>query len=616
MANEKLCGIKGLGDVCVTFDNGYKLTLKNVRHVPDLCHNLMSCSALEEEGLEDDKASLWHRRLGHISLKGLDLLHKDGLLPDKFKDLNFCDDCVLGKQHKFWFTKIFLGEALLTAAYLVNRSPSVPLLGVKRYRLWVRDQPGLKVIISRNVVFNESEFPCLTKNPRTEEEYNIELTFNKVEENNEDNQQGEGFREETRNIEAGRTNRNPEHTDNYSLARDRERREHRIPSRFRDFHLALNSEDSEPTSYDDAIKSPKSEFWIKAMKEEMKSLKDNKTWVLVPKPKNTSIVDSKWIFKLKNENDSLRYKARLVAKGFTQKESPRQWNKKFDNFMKTLMFHKSAYDPCLYFKSVNNAPIFLVLYVDDMLIASPVLSMIENLQNDLRKTFEMKDLGNAKKILGMTIDRDRKTSSIFLNQKAYVISVLEKFSMINAKSSSVPLATHFQLSKDQSPKSDSEKKHMEKVPYSNAIGSVMYLMVCTRPDIAYAVSCLSRYMSNAGPPHWEALKWLLRYLSGSANTGIKFSRSSKGVNLVGYVDSNYANDRDSRKSTTSYIFTLCGSCISWKSQLQNIVALSTTEAEYIATSEAFKEAIWLEGQNTLTLDTTSLETLLKRHHFT
>ncbi|KAL0345395.1 UNVERIFIED_CONTAM: Retrovirus-related Pol polyprotein from transposon TNT 1-94 [Sesamum radiatum] len=206
----------------------------------------------------------------------------------------------------------------------------------------------------------------------------------------------------------------------------------------------------------------------------------------------------------------------------------------------------------------------------------------------------MKDLGNAKKILGMTIDRDRKTSSIFLNQKAYVISVLEKFSMINTKMSAVPLATHFQLSKDQSPKSDSEKKHMEKVPYSNAIDSVMYLMACTRPDIAYAVSCLSRYMSNAGPPHWEALKWLLRYLSGSANTGIKFSRSSKGVNLARYVDSNYAKGRDSRKSTTSYIFTLCGSCISWKSQ-QHIVVLSTTEAEYIATTEAFKEAMWLEG---------------------
>ncbi|KAL0434875.1 UNVERIFIED_CONTAM: Retrovirus-related Pol polyprotein from transposon TNT 1-94 [Sesamum radiatum] len=122
----------------------------------------------------------------------------------------------------------------------------------------------------------------------------------------------------------------------------------------------------------------------------------------------------------------------------------------------------------------------------------------------------------------------------------------------------------------------------------------MYLMVSTRPDIAYAVSYLSRYMSNAGVPHLEALKWLLRYLIKSENTGMLFSKCSDGVKLIRYVDSNYANDRDSRRSTTSYVFTLCGACISWKSQLQNIVALSTTEAEYIATTEAFKEAIWLK----------------------
>ncbi|KAL0374756.1 UNVERIFIED_CONTAM: Retrovirus-related Pol polyprotein from transposon TNT 1-94 [Sesamum radiatum] len=611
MANEKLCGIKGLGDVCVTFDNGYTLTLKNVRHVPDLCHNLMSCSALEEEGLEgrwgrgvmkimkgalnvfkaerkrnlymcsvkydcftasvsvDDKASLWHRRLGHISLKGLDLLHKNGLLPDKFKDLNFCDDCVLGKQHKVHFPASPYPNSptsndildyvhadvwgpsnvethggnkyFLSIIDNMSRKVFVFLMkqkGVKGYRLWVRDQPGLRVVISRNVVFNESEFPCLTKIPRTEEEYNIELTFNKVEETNEDNQQGEGFREETRDIEAGQTNRNSENPDTLITIAwpDRERRERRIPSRFRDFHLALNSEDSEPTSYDDALKSPKSEFWIKAMKEEMKSLKDNKTWVLVPKPKNTSIVDSKWIFKLKNENDSLRYKARLVAKGFTQKEG---------------IDYTEIFSPVVKYTTVR------------IILALTAHFDWELKQMDVKTAFLHGDLDE----------------NIYMAQPCGFIDNRNP--------------EH--LSKDQSPKSDSEKKLMEKVPYSNAIGSVMYLMVCTRPDIAYAVSCLSRYMSNAGPPHWEALKWLLRYLSGSANTGIKFSRSSKGVNLVGYVDSNYANDRDSRKSTTSYIFTLCGSCISWKSQLQNIVALSTTEAEYIATTEAFKEAMWLEG---------------------
>ncbi|KAL2249875.1 UNVERIFIED_CONTAM: Retrovirus-related Pol polyprotein from transposon TNT 1-94 [Sesamum indicum] len=117
--------------------------------------------------------------------------------------------------------------------------------------------------------------------------------------------------------------------------------------------------------------------------------------------------------------------------------------------------------------------------------------------------------------------------------------------MENAKPASIPLAAHFQLCIDQSPKTDIEKAKMEKVLYSNVIGSIMYLMVCTRPDIAYAISCLTRYMSNPGTPYWEALKWLLRYLCGSVDIGITFSRNSDYTELVGYVDSNYANDRDS-----------------------------------------------------------------------
>ncbi|XP_073033719.1 secreted RxLR effector protein 161-like [Primulina eburnea] len=136
---------------------------------------------------------------------------------------------------------------------------------------------------------------------------------------------------------------------------------------------------------------------------------------------------------------------------------------------------------------------------------------------------------------------------------------------------------------------------MKNVSHSNAIVSVMYLMVSTRPDIAYYVSCLSQYMSNPGVYHWQAVKWLLRYLTSSVKYGLKCSKSDVGVKLVGYVDSNYANDRDNRKSTTSYVFTLCGACIIWKSQLQHIVALSTTESEYVAVTEALKESIWLTG---------------------
>ncbi|XP_047336742.1 secreted RxLR effector protein 161-like [Impatiens glandulifera] len=122
--------------------------------------------------------------------------------------------------------------------------------------------------------------------------------------------------------------------------------------------------------------------------------------------------------------------------------------------------------------------------------------------------------------------------------------------MSDVKSVNVPLASHFVLSKDQSPKTETEITEMKNVPYSNAIGSVMYLMISTRSDITYTVSCLSRFMSNFGMPHWNALKWLLRYLKTIVDVDLTFFKCSLGTKLVGYVDSNYANDRDNRKSTT------------------------------------------------------------------
>ena len=174
-------------------------------------------------------------------------------------------------------------------------------------------------------------------------------------------------------------------------------------------------------------------------------------------------------------------------------------------------------------------------------------------------------------------------------------TILKKFNMYDAKTASVPLAAHLMLSKDLCPKTKSDIDATKKVPYANVIRSVMYLMVSIRPDITYVVSCLSRYMSNFGPVRWEASKWLLRYLKLTTKYGLCYSKCDEGILLTSFVDSNYANDRDKRKSTTSYVFTVCRSCISWKSQLQHIVALSTTASEYIAIADAMKEAIWLKG---------------------
>ncbi|GAB2291727.1 hypothetical protein Dimus_038172 [Dionaea muscipula] len=123
----------------------------------------------------------------------------------------------------------------------------------------------------------------------------------------------------------------------------------------------------------------------------------------------------------------------------------------------------------------------------------------------------------------------------------------------------------------------------------------MYSMVSTRPDLSFSISLLSRFMSNPGPDHWNALKWLLRYLNCTAASGLLFKKWTNELDLVGYVDADFAGDRDGRKSTTAYCITVGGNCVSWKTQLQPLVALSTTEAEYVAITDIFKEGIWVQG---------------------
>ncbi|MCO5556229.1 hypothetical protein L7F22_009775 [Adiantum nelumboides] len=163
--------------------------------------------------------------------------------------------------------------------------------------------------------------------------------------------------------------------------------------------------------------------------------------------------------------------------------------------------------------------------------------------------------------------------------------------MERGKSSSTPLAPHLKLSKADCPKSDTKKAEMAKIPYASACGSLMYAMVATRPDIAYAVGVVSRFMSNPGKKHWEAVKGVLRYLNGTKDRCICFGKGK--LSVVGYTDADYAGDLDKWRSTSSYLYTFAGGAISWLSRLQSCVTLSTTEAEYVAASEACKEAIGL-----------------------
>jgi hypothetical protein len=133
---------------------------------------------------------------------------------------------------------------------------------------------------------------------------------------------------------------------------------------------------------------------------------------------------------------------------------------------------------------------------------------------------------------------------------------------------------------------------MSRVPYSLAVGSLMYAMVFTRPNIAHAVGVVSRYMNNSGKEHWEAVKWILRYLRDTTTHALCFAGSN--TFLQGYVDSDMAGDKVSRRSTTGYVFTIGGTALSWILKLQKVVALSTIEAEYVAATKASKEMIWLQ----------------------
>ncbi|XP_047341812.1 secreted RxLR effector protein 161-like [Impatiens glandulifera] len=135
---------------------------------------------------------------------------------------------------------------------------------------------------------------------------------------------------------------------------------------------------------------------------------------------------------------------------------------------------------------------------------------------------------------------------------------------------------------------------MTQVPYSIAIWSLMYAMVCTRPDLAQAVSVVSRFMVQPGKEHWQVVKRILRYLRRTFDVGLIYGGDTQCL-ITGYSDSDYAGDIDSRRSMTDYVFTLGGSVVSWKATLQPTVTLSTTEEEYMELTEAAKEEIWMKG---------------------
>nr|GEU92943.1 hypothetical protein [Tanacetum cinerariifolium] len=607
LGGNRACAIRETRKVRVQMKDGSSFVLENVRYIPELKRNLISLGTLDREGYtmklhngrvkaesgeasvgiqeKESLAQVWHKRLAHISEAGLHELERKDVLGNKgLGKLEFCENCVLGKSTR--------AEATVTTTYLINRSPSTTLKkkipmdlwsghpvnyemlrifgcvayshvnqgklkpkaikciflrypdGVKEYRLWRLDDVKPKIIISRDVVFNESLMYKDTlkgvgaADSGMKVKFEVELQGSRVEpivdphteENptNKDDEQDEGPQQHN--------------LDNYVPVRDRAKRTTVIPARYRDegnvslsrpsmsrveddmaayaFAITEKEDAHEPITFQEATNSSENDEWVRAMKKEMSSLKKNHTWELVDQPPCQKLVSCKWLYKIKEGIEGIHKPRAILSLTACEDYELEQLD------VKTVFLHSNLKEtiyirqPPSFEKGMGNK------------------SEIEYTKGLLRKEYDIKELGPARKILSMKIVKDRGSRTLKVSQSGYVQKILNNYRVDNGKSISLLLGAHFK----------------------------------------------------------EAVKWILKYLKGTSDVDLVYGRDQgKHVNVDGFVDAYYAKDPDKGRSIIGYVFLVHGYVVRWKATLQYIVALSTTEAEYMALTEAVKENIWLKG---------------------
>ena len=610
--------------------------------------------------------------------------------------------------------KSFWAEALATAVYLRNRSPTKPVEGKtpyeaiygekpkvkhlrvfgctayshipkderqkldakarkciflgypcnrKGYRLY--DQSIRRVIHSRDVRFNESvcgfEKEFTTDAAVTDPKIVVESI------SDENKSLADDSSEPTVEKQTGteENSSEPEGESTEPTVR-RSQRETRRPNFYGELVNTAKTV-SEPTTVEEALSCSEKQNWKEAMKDEFQSLQANQVWDLVTPPKDCKVINCKWVFKCKlGEHGQVeRYKARLVAQGYSQrpgidyeetfspvvrfesvrsvialavhgnmklhqmdvktaflngelheevfirqpegfiekdkenlvcrlkksiyglKQSPRCWNIAIDDHLKKMKFVQTEGDPCLYVSRDDAETVFIAVYVDDILIAAKTDKRIDEVKAAIASRFKVKDLGELHYFLGDKIVQDLKAGTIWLGQPAFSENILRQFNMQDAKSCKTPVNPGLKLTK-----ANEESTLVNQELYQSAVGKLLYLSTRTRPDIAYAVSTAAKFTAKPSEEHWKAVKHILRYIAGTINLGLQFTRGGS-IDCTGFADADWAGDIDDRKSTSGYLFKVGGGPVSWRSRKQNCVALSTAEAEYMSLTLAAQEAIWL-----------------------
>jgi hypothetical protein len=465
-----------------------------------------------------------------------------------------------------------------------------------------------------------------------------------------------------------------------------------------------SAEGTMPT-YEEARRRPDWPKWEEAISKELDSLKSFGTWELVKRPKDTNVVDSKWVLKIKKNSagEVEKYKARLVAKGFMQiygidyyetyapvarlaslrillalaarngwyvhtfdfdsaylnseleedeviyieqppgyatkehkdwvwrlwkalyglKQGARNWYKSLCKALDELGFTRIEADHGVFIKRIGKDILILVVHVDDCALIGNSMVPIEKFMTKMNEKYKLTDTGPASWLLGIKISRDLPNKTLSLSQHAYIDAILTKYNFTDLKPLATPIDPTVPLSKNQSPSKLEDVAKMKNVPYREAIGSLMYAAMGTRPDIAFATSTVAQFCDNPGWVHWEAVKRIFRYLLGTKKLELTYGGDQRG--LVGYVDADGAS-QEHRRAISGYVFMVDGGAVSWSSKKQELVTLSTTEAEYVAQTHAAKEAVWLrrlltelfrplDGPTTLFSDSQSAIALAQDGHY-
>ena len=368
-------------------------------------------------------------------------------------------------------------------------------------------------------------------------------------------------------------------------------RQRRIPDRFGDLEYASIAVHDEPTKLSDALKGRNAKQWLNAIQTELSSLEENETWDLVDLPVGKNVVGNKWVFKIKySENgDISRFKARLVAQGFTQeygvdyfdvfapvarqtsirvilgianqlkmdvhqmdvisaflngelqeeifmlqpdgfedpenpdkvcrlnkaiyglKQSARCWNSVIDSYLIENNFSRSDADNCIYYRVTDAYVILICVYVDDTIIASDNPNVLKEEKDKLSARFKMVDQGEIHYLLGMGIIRNKNKCELLIDQNLYVENILKRFGMFDCR----PVSTPLEPGKNFNISVDNDDDDFDKTRFQQAIGSLTYASICSRPDISASVNILSQYMSKPNHEHWIGIKRIMRYLKGT-----------------------------------------------------------------------------------------------------